>query len=233
MVAKATIGFLHPLSLPPGPMLRSVIVGMRGFSVGNTMSVIRLMRHEISVRGVLEDLGSLGPYWRDQLAKCRWFRSAALFGGASTISTGVERSIPVLVGPPPRERFYDFVTSCAARLQRDNTEKWCGVKVVAHSVKLDRLGYRRSQRRINPSFALRRFLFSGFSWAFVWPRPLFEVLKNFPGLFDRDRGKWRDCHPFLTRRPRLLELGKVRKPLYPPPVSILPVWGTLTSEVRL
>lgn len=221
LVAKATLGFLRPLRDEPGSMLRSVIVGMRGFMRDHVGSVIRMMRHEISLRGVLEDLGSLGPFWRDQLVKKRWFRAAAMLGGAPTLEKGVDRGVPMLIGPPPRSRFFDFVTRAAARTQRDNTEKWKGVGVIAHERKLDRRSYKELQRRTDPQIFLRKFRWDGYEWAFVWPRSLYEVCKAFPDLFSGcTRGKWFDDHLFLTRRPCVVEVGKVRRD-FSPTVSLL------------
>lgn len=220
MVAKATLGFLRPPRHEPGSMLRSVIVGMRGFRCDSVKKAITMMRHEISLRGVLEDLGSLGPYWRDWLAKKRWFRAAAMLGGAQVIQRGEAREVPSVVGPPPRKRFYDFVTRVAAQLQRDNTEKWMGIRLRPAERKLDRCGYKQAMSKISPQELSRRFSWGGVKWAFVWPKPLFDVAKRFR-IFGDVRRKWYDDHPFLHVVPVILA-SPLPKIFYPPPPHNVP-----------
>lgn len=219
MVAKATLGFLRPSRFEPGSLLRSVIVGMRGFRNESVKKALTMMRHEISLRGVLEDLGSLGPYWRGWLAKKRWFRAAAMLGGAQVIQRGEDREVPNVVGLPPRSRFYDFVSRAAARLQRDNTEKWMGVRVVPVSRKLDRCGYKQAMSRIDPTLLKRRFEWGGVKWAFVWPKPLYDVVKRFD-IFRPSSAEWCDDHPFLKTTP-VIYASPLPIPTYPPPLSLL------------
>lgn len=219
MVAKATLGFLRPSRTEPGSMLRSVIVGMRGFRLNNVVRVVNMLRHEISLRGVSEDLGSLGPYWRGRLVKMRWFRAAAMLGGAQVIQRGEAREVPCIVGPPPRARFLDFVTRVAAQLQRDNTKEWTGIKVSPVVRKLDRKSYKQALENIDPALLSRRFSWGGVKWAFVWPKPLYDVVKRF-NIFSSGHEEWYQDHPFLTTVP-IIFASPLPKSNYPPPLCLL------------
>jgi len=219
LVSKPVLGFLRPGRQEPGSMLCAVTRGVSSFSRGHRLMIVNLLRYEISLRGVLEDLGSLGPWWRAQLAKKRWFRAAAMLGGAQVTRKGVARGVTVRVAAPPRPRFFSFVSRAAARLQRDNTEKWIGKRVVPLEEKLDRRTYRKSNKGMTSPLALRRFSWCGFRWAFVWPVELYKAYNHLP-IFGATNSKWYDHHPFLTRRPCVVEVKGPRKD-FPPPVSLL------------
>jgi hypothetical protein len=180
-----------------------------------------MLRHEISLRGVVSDLGCLSPWLRMQLIRKRWFRDAALLGGAPTLETGVRRSLDVIVAAPPRARFYGIVTAASARLQRENTNEWMGKSVRALDQKLDRLAYYQA-RKSTPSFTLkRRFEWAGLRWAFVWPKSLYECWKDFPIFLEFRQSTWCEEHPFLTIRPRIVEVASPYRQHFPPPVSLL------------
>jgi len=220
LVSKATLGFLRPARAEPGGILAEVVKGMAGFSKVHLLEVILLLRHEISLRGVQGDLGCLGPWLRKQLVRMRWFRSAAMLGGAPVIERGTARSVPMVIGPPPRARFFDFVTRCAADLQRDNVNEWTGKKVVPLTRKLDRKAYRALTKSMPPKLMRRRFEWRGMKWAFVWPRDLYEMVRDLP-VFAPVHTRWFDDHPFLTRCPHIVEVGKARPTFFPPPVCLL------------
>jgi hypothetical protein len=201
-------------------MLGEIIRGLVGYHRSNILRVIVMLRHEIALRGVLDNIGCLNVWMRNQLVKKRWFRDAAMLGGASTLEKGVRRSVEVIVGPPPRERFYGIITAASARLQRENTKEWIGKRVRPLEQKLDRETWYKS-RRSTPSFSLlRKFKWDGLRWAFVWPKSLYEVIKDFPIFHDGSKVYYTD-HPFLVVRPRILEVARPRLRHYPPPVALL------------
>jgi hypothetical protein len=220
MVAKATLGFLRPARTEPSEMLAEVVRGLVGFSQRNILAVIVMLRHEISLRGVLSSLGCLSRWLRMQLIRKRWFRDSAMMGGAPTLEKGCRRSVEVIVDRPPRSRFYGIITAESARLQRENTNEWIGKRVRPLEVKLDREAYFKA-RRSSTSFSLRRrFEWAGWKWSFVWPRSLFECIKDFP-IFHDGLSTWYDEHPFLVVRPRILEVKSPHLRHYPPPVALL------------
>jgi hypothetical protein len=219
LISKPVLSFLRLDRQEPGSMLRSVITGMSSFARSHQLAVVTEMRHEIALRGVREDLGSLGPWWRDQLIKKRWFRESAIFGGCPLKESGVKRGVEVTIGPPPREKFLPFVTRAAAQLQRDNTDEWTGVRVVPYKGRLDRERYAVDRRRMPKEHALRQFRWVGMRWAFVWPRALYERFRDWP-IFYRTETKWLQDHPFLTTRPRVEEVKTARRD-YPPTVDLL------------
>ncbi|QJT73683.1 RNA-dependent RNA polymerase [Botrytis cinerea ourmia-like virus 17] len=232
MVAKATLGFLRPERKEPGAMLRAVIVGMKGFRTGHIMQVITMLRHEVALRGVTEDLTEIGPYWRKTLVKKKWFRQALAVGKCPEIRRGQDRSMAVEPGPPPKERFYAVVTRLAAMAQCDNTKEWTGKKVKPLSVQLDRRAWKCFDKEKN-CLADRRYIWKGVRWRFLWPKELLTLVKNeFPSVLDPRPRKWTTDHPFLTREP----VGRVeRKRMYSsvsPPSCLLPIEVLTTWEME-
>lgn len=220
MVSKATLGFLRPNRNEPGDMLGEIVAGLNGFHRSNVLRVVVMFRHEISLRGVLGGLGRLGKWLRTQLVRKRWFRDAAICGGAPTLEKGVRRAVEVIVDRPPRGKFYGMISSASARLQRDMQNEWMGKRVRPLEQKLDRETWYRSRRSISSFSMHRRFVWAGMRWAFVWPKSLFGVLKDFP-IFSDGTARWYDDHPFLTTRPRIVEVRSPHLLHYPPPVTLL------------
>jgi len=219
-IAKATLGFLRPARTEPADLLAEVVTGLVGFSQRNVLRVIVMLRHEIALRGVIGSLGCLSRWLRMQLVRKRWFRDAAAFGGAPTLERGVRRSVDVIVGRPPRGRFYDAITVASAREQRRCTNEWIGKRVRPLEVKLDRKAYFEARRSTPPHFGSRRFEWAGFRWAFVWPKFLYERCKELPIFHNGDR-TWCEDHPFLTLRPRIVQVRLPLRRHFPPPVVLL------------
>jgi hypothetical protein len=165
-----------------------------------------MMRYEIALRGVLSEISCLGPRWRRELLKRRWFRASALEGPAPVITSGTNRDLDTVVGPPPCSRAYRFITETSITLSRNRVDRWIGVKVKPFKSRIDRSTWR--SRPVFKSHRLKsRFEYAGVVWAFVWPRELFDFFESkFPHLLRSSRGgKWTDDHPFLTTRPLILE----------------------------
>jgi hypothetical protein len=233
LVSKPVISFLLPSSSQVSGLLTSILQGLKSFRRSVTKRVLGLMKFEIAARGVVKDLSSLTPYWREVLVRFRWFRAAAIFGGAPILKVGTDRSHPVSVGPPPYPRYLDMVTRLCARAQREHVQGWKGVVIdKAASQKVDKCAYKSLYMRKMPQrIALRKFVWIGYEWAFVWPTSVLRVVEHsFPCVLmsrrDCIRTKWLTDHPFLTRRARVGEVRTVRAKFYPPPPSIFEVGGS-------
>jgi hypothetical protein len=226
-IEKSVLSFLRPDKNEPGSILLSVIRGMAGFRVGTVKYALETMRHEISLRGVVADLGELPSSWRKYLVKRAWFRLAAMLGGAQVIKKGTERCVPTVIGQPPREEFFGDLTTAAAVYQRIHTERWKGVRVSAAKKSLDRSGYLVRKKEFPPNWRTRHFEWAGYVWAFVWPEPLFEAARNHGMLESRTRNRWMTDHPFLARRPRIVEVERPRHcvPNFAPPSQQWDKWA--------
>jgi hypothetical protein len=141
-------------------------------------------------------------------------------GGAPILEKGVRRSVEVILGPPPREKFYGIVTAASARLQREHTERWIGKRVRPLESSLDREAYFKARRSIRPISSCRKFQWAGLGWAFVWPKELYRCWQDFP-IFSNGNSTWVTEHPFLVVRPRIIEESRPYLRLFPPPVSLL------------
>jgi hypothetical protein len=206
-VAKPVLSFLLTDRTKPGSILASVIRGIDSFRWPVRLRVVNdMMRYEISLRGVLSELSCLGPRWRAELLKRRWFRVAALEGPAPVKTSGTSRELETVVSSPPDSRVYQFVTEASISLSRERTDTWLGVRVRPLQSRIDRSSWRH--RPIFRSTRLRsRFEWGGVQWAFVWPKELFDFFQSrFPHLLRSSTGnKWMDDHPLLTTRPLIFE----------------------------
>lgn len=205
-IPKPVLSFLRPGRYEPGSILSSVINGISSFSWSIQQWIVKVvMRYEICLRGVTAELSCLGPRWRKELVRCRWFRSAALDGPAPVIRRGESREDPVVKGPPPSTRLYGFVSRAAASLKRERLEKWLGVKVTPINERIDRKN--RLPRNKSPRLH-SRFIWRGWKWSFAWPKELWEFVSNFPGFqFSSETDLWKDDHPFLCRKPWIDEIS--------------------------
>jgi len=201
-VAKPVLSFLRPSRSAPGGILPDVLRGISSFRRPIQQWIVNeLMRYEISIRGVSTSLSEIGPRWLRELLPRRWFRVACLSGAPPSNECGVNRDLPVEVGPPPDSRFYGEISKISARLSRERVDQWTGVKVTPFLLTIDRLAYRR-----RPRFSSYRMssLFSrgGWRWEFIWPKELLSfVREEYPSILSYNcTSKWRDDHPFLTRR---------------------------------
>jgi hypothetical protein len=242
LVSKPVLSFLLPSRNCLSGLLTQILEGTKSFSRSVTKRVLGVMRYEISARGVVEDLSSLTPYWRKVLVRFRWFRAAALLGGAPVTRVGVDRSLPVEVGPPPYPAWYPRVNEWSAKIARDRVKEWKGVRIRSPLTQtLDMKAFRAARKLPCPgSLYLRKFVWIGFEWAFVWPK---ELLRDFRDFFpqalmtrrDCIRTKWLEDHPFLTRRSRVGEVGKVRTEFQsvpcPPCLAPKKVWDGMQAPV--
>lgn len=219
-VAKPVLSFLLPPRSAPGTILPSVISGISSFSWRVQQWIVKvLMRYEITLRGVRAGLSSLGPRWRSELVRLRWFRAACLNDAPPVRERGVDRDLPVVVGPPPDPRIYSFISRCSSELSRERVCLWRGVRVVPRLLEIDRQNLRSFKRRFQSPRLSSLFKWGGWSWTFVYPREVFEFLSdNFPNTLKADRSKWRDDHPFLSRRPVVFEERRATRPSWRDPV---------------
>jgi hypothetical protein len=206
-VGKPVLSFLRPDRYEPGPILGDVVRGVRCLKTSTQLYVVCvLMRHEICVRGVTSSCAELGPWWRRQLLPRRWFRAAALVGPAPVKERGVNREVPVRLGPVPVDCVLDFVSSAAAGLQRERVEEWSGRRVKPLVRFIDRKSIRNWSRARGLWRLSSRFSFGGWRWRFLWPSELLSFFeREFPQALKGSVSVWRTDHPFLTRVPVFLE----------------------------
>lgn len=230
MVAKPVLSFLRPARSAPGSILPSVLQGISSFRFSVQQRIVKvLMRYEICLRGVRSSLGCLSRRWTAELLKLRWFRAAVLDDPAPVKEEGVDRSVPVTVGPVPKDMWLDFVTSRSAEFQHDYVRSWWGVPVVKHTCVLDRKAYRARRRFVSPRL---RSLFEprGKRWRFVWPTPLLSLFRErWPwALQTKSEQKWTVDHPFLTTQRLFTETPRGSN-LFPPPPAVAAPAFTLTE----
>jgi hypothetical protein len=164
------------------------------------------MRHEISVRGVTSSCADLGPWWRRHLLPRRWFRAAALVGPAPVKERGVDREVPVRLGPVPIDCVLDFVSFAAAGLQQRRVDFWAGRRVKPLRREIDRSKLGSWSKTHGLSRLSSRFSFAGWRWKFLWPVEVLTLLERvWPSALKGSTRVWRTDHPFLTRVPLFLE----------------------------
>lgn len=208
LLSKPVLSFLRPVDDKLGSILPSVIKGIESFRWSTQLWIVNgMMLFEISLRGTLDGISCLGPRWRKELLSRRWFRSACLSDRPPVKECGVDRSSGFVVRAPPHPRVYDFVTKKAAELSAERVARWRGVRVTPHSIVIDRTRLSEWRRRKPSPRLSSRFLWGGWQWAFVWPRELYDFFESrYPWLLRSClTSSWADDHPFLTRRPLVLE----------------------------
>nr|WHM28127.1 putative RNA-dependent RNA polymerase [Ustilaginoidea virens botourmiavirus 7] len=221
-VARPVLSFLRLNRDEPGSILRLVLEGISSLRISVQLWIVNcLMRHEISLRGVSEDLGYLTPFWRSVLLKRRWFRTALARGGAKIDKTGTDRCGQTVVGPVPVEAAFSFVTRCHDVLEKERVEYWTGRKVRAVREVLDRRDFAQRCKERQPP-ARGRIVFGPVEWKFLWPKELLEFFQdNFPHcLYGRRTGVWMEDHPLLTTRVSYT-VETTGPTFYPPPRVLL------------
>nr|UJQ92016.1 MAG: putative RNA-dependent RNA polymerase [Botoulivirus sp.] len=208
---KPVLSFLRPNEVDSeSDLLASVIDGVSGLRRCVQLWVVNsLMRTECALRGVHPT--TYPREWTNYLLKRKWFRGAIGIT-PETVETGVKREVEVVLGPPPKPSFYDWVTARSREVERDNVRRWLGVRVEPSStrVKIDESSRSKPVSRETPF----RWSVGRAEWAFVWPRVVWEVAKALPGCIASPRecrAEWYDDHPFLTVR-RCMVRGHPRKP---------------------
>jgi len=208
-VAKPVLSFLRPTSLAPGDILPDLLRGISSFSMRVQKWIVNVvMRYEITLRGPLAGLSQIGPFWRSELVRRRWFRAACLLDAPPVKIVGVNRDLPVVVGPLPDSRCFDFVSRASADLSRDRVNEWCGKRIERpQRITIDRTKLKIWKSKWRSWRAQSVFTWGGTEWRFVWPKELLSFFEDrFPWLLrTRCYNKWTDDHPFLTTRPRFFE----------------------------
>lgn len=200
LVAKPVLSFFRPLRKECGELLGEVIEGVKTFSRAGRSLSYALMRHEIALQPI--SLNNIPPATFEFLIKQRWFRAALQVGPAPTKEMGVKRSVEVMQGPPPLEKFYPIVSELAASEQLEKVAEWRGVKLGKrgpYTCLLDR------QKRTKHPFSFSpqtRYSRSCRYWSFMWPVTLYKLYESIVGekgfvTKGRRRNKWLSDHPFL------------------------------------
>lgn len=232
LIAKPVLSFLRPSRNVPGTILPAVIEGIKSFSKSVQQWIVcGLMQYEITLRGVLPGLSSLGPWWRSVLVRQTWFRKACLCDAVPTREVGTKRTLAQMPGPPPSLSFaFSDISRAVGALQRDHVSKWLGVRVVPYEETILRTGilkWKKQNKRRRFAARLRNlFVWGGFRWVYTWPTELLEFVEgHMPSWLDREaeNREWMDDHPLLTRVPVVREVLRVdfdpmRSRRFAPPV---------------
>jgi len=226
--SKPCLSFLRPVDRnAPGDILSGIVENVRTLRNDVQEWIVNvIMRYEISLREV--SLSSLPARWFRSLIRRRWFRDLLGRGSSPTRATGVDRSVPVVQGPPPRPSLYPVVTSLASSLTRRHVDRFRGLSVRPFRVSLDRRSIDHSPLPRSPwRLGVIR------SWSFLWPRDLYEaVLRRCPQVLLSPAEcsvDWIDDHPFLQASASLGRLGVRRgcpdfRAVPDPTVSGVPVF---------
>jgi hypothetical protein len=195
--SKPCLSFLRPVDRnATGDILSGIVENIRTLRNDVQEWIVNVvMRYEISVRQV--SLSSLPRRWFRSLIRRRWFRDSLGRGPPPVKESGVNRSVPVVLGPPPRSSCYRFVSRVSAQLTREHVERFRGVSVKPHKISLDRRALNMTPLPRSPwrlSTVTR--------WSFLWPVELYEffVRKFFRLLLSpaECESNWMDDHPFLS-----------------------------------
>jgi hypothetical protein len=207
-VGKPVLSFLRPEERSaPGCILSDVLSGVSSFRLSTQKWVVcEMMRWEISLREIC--LATIPRGWLSFLLKRRWFRDAVSRPPPDILESGVNRSVPVKIGPPPREPYRKMVERCTTILTDRCVSHWIGRRVRPFKRRLDRRSPRFSPQIRSPFYyhLVRR-------WSYVWPASLLSFFeRTHPECLLSDSEcleEWMDDSPLLhvvaaleTCRPR-------------------------------
>lgn len=197
LVAKPVLSFLRPGRKSPDDILPEVIRGVSTLKPAVRLWVVNdLMRHEIAARKV--NVQGLSRHWLRILIRKKWFR-VALVNPPEVREVGVDRSLPVVLGPLPRRELLEPISELACAMTRRNVSWWTGRRVRP----LQKYLVRRSARSVLNPFPPIRVHFERPRWRFLWPKELLEEViltddflsRSF--FSDEDRSREVPDHPFL------------------------------------
>jgi len=232
LAPKPVLSFFRPYREEPGCLLSEVLRGLSTFR-GEVKSLVVncMMRFEISARQI--DLSTLSKRDYQLLCKKSWFRRALTDGPAPLVKKGVNRSVKMVVGPPPKASLYPVFDAMAKDVARDTVEEWLGKPVKPERVTIDRHSF-RERSSLTPSYqppsfrVLRR---GPKLWSFVWPKPVYDHFKLYgERVFVSEnarRSQWIDDHPCLHVTMELVRSRFVRgarnfRTYFGPPSSLSP-----------
>lgn len=208
--SKPVLSFLRPVDRNScGDILSGIVEGIRTLRPDVQEWIVNsVMRYEISLREI--SLSSLPRSWFRSLIRRRWFRDALGRGPISTRKEGVDRAVPIVMGPPPRPALYGVVSRLASRLTRAHVDRFRGIRVKPYKVSLDRRDVTLCSLPRSPwRLSVTRF------WRFGWPERLWNVVSRrhqdwllSPG---ECRADWVEDHPFLSVSAELVRVDLRRK----------------------
>lgn len=194
-VGKPVLSFLRPAEgSQPDCILRDVLAGISTFRHSVQEWIVNdLMRYEICRRKIC--VSEIPGRWLRSLFRRRWFREACIKEPPSIIEFGTDRSVPVVLGPPPKPEYYEWVELATAKFNERYRDGWRGVSCHPFSVRLDRVQPIPNSLPRPPSFLGVRY-----SWRWLWPRGLLSFVEHRASwmLGDSDK-EWLDDHPLLHR----------------------------------
>jgi len=197
LIAKPVLSFLRPDRRSPDDLLPEVIRGVSTLRPDVRLWVINdLMRHEIASRQI--NVQSLPRRWLKYLIKKKWFRIAVV-NPPDVRESGVDRSMPVVLGPLPKPELLPLITEVSCAMQQACTRWWSGRKVKP----LKRELVRRSARERRNPFPPVRVVVGRPRWRFLWPKELLEEVIMTDGFLSRHAFSSEEFslettdHPFL------------------------------------
>lgn len=201
LVSKPCLSFLRVDRYQPGEILTSVLRGIKSFRPDVQQWIVSVkMRYEISLRGF--SLSNIPSGWVRVLVRKKWFRRCVMDGPALVHERvacrssaplerpsleSYDRSFPTTMGPPPRECFHEGILELCSRIQSEFVSAWEGVRVTPPEPRLNRRDF-RDKYQLAPPTSFPRFVGVSVRWAFLWPTPLLECVREcYPSLLLSDR----------------------------------------------
>lgn len=207
VVSKPVLSFLRPCREDQGDFLGETLRGIESFRPAVKAWILNVVaRREIALRKI--ELSSLSRHTFGLLIRRSWFRRALGVGPAPLLEKGEKRTVPMVIGPPPRSCLYPLVDRMSRDVALDFRKTWVGrsPRRVAETF-VDRSSWKTLDRSFLPShspYFLRKIHRGPKKWTFCWPRPVWEhfVRWNEEGfnvfLSSVDQlSEWVDDHPFL------------------------------------
>jgi hypothetical protein len=132
-ISKNFFSFLRPNRETPGDLLSEILSGTRGMK-GSTKAwlINHVMRYEIAIRGI--NASTIPHKVFKILVTRRWFRKLIGSPPPPFPHTGVDRSIPVVVGTPPRGDYLDIIDLVDKEVKKAHVRYWTGRKTVESSM---------------------------------------------------------------------------------------------------
>jgi len=144
-IPKSFFSFLRPNRTTGGDLLGEIIQGTKHMRKSTQLWLINhVCRYEIAIRGVVA--ASVPDNLASRLLKRRWIRKIISSPPPPFPSTGVDRSIPVQVGPLPREDYLSIVDEIDREVTRAHVNYWRGRQVLEVSCPIWRNGHGKTEK---------------------------------------------------------------------------------------
>jgi len=119
-----------------------------------------------------------------------------------TADKQVKRTLAMVHGPIPNEKYYDTVDDLSRLLVKENVKMWRGVRCSPYKYQMDRVGAysRYNQKKINGALHVEE---GELTW--LWPAVLLEKIRDeYPHVLVRSKGGDPLYHPFICYRDKFV-----------------------------